>query len=96
MLDLYNQQYDRDTLKKHIYAVSLIDILKTQKIDAQFAVRYLLNPNYQLKKEEMVITPKLVLHFQPHIKEEDLLQEIIAYETDDDSVDDFEKYSNKR
>jgi hypothetical protein len=96
MLDLYNQQYDRETLKKHIYAVSLIDILKTQKIDAQFAVRYLLNPNYQFKKEETIITPKLVLHFQPHIKEEELLQEIIDYDSDDDSVDDFETTSKSK
>ena len=93
MLDLYHQQYDRETLKKHIYAVSLIDILKTQKIDASFAVRYLLNPNYQLKPEETIITPKLVLHFQPHITEEELQKEIEDYDSDDDSVDDFESTS---
>jgi hypothetical protein len=92
MLDLYNQQYDRETLKKHIYAVSLVDILKTQKIDATFAVRYLLNPNYQFKPEESIITPKIVLHYQPHISEEELLREIIDYESDDDSVANFENY----
>ena len=30
MLDLYNNKYDRVTLKQNIYAVKLIDILKTQ------------------------------------------------------------------
>ena len=92
MLDLYNQQYDRETLKKYIYAVSLIDILKTQKIDATFAVRYLLNPNYQLKPEESILTPKIVLHYQTHISEEELLREIIDYESDDDSVANFDEY----
>ena len=92
MLDLYNQQYDRETLKKHIYAVSLVDILKTQKIDATFAVRYLLNPNYQLKPEESIITPKIVLHYQPHISEAELLQEMVDYDSEDDSVANFENY----
>ena len=94
MLDLYHEQYDRETLKKYIYAVNLIDILKTQKIDASFAVKYLLNPDYHLKPEETLISPKLVLHFQPHIKEEELMKEFNNYDSDNDSVDDFEKYSN--
>jgi hypothetical protein len=29
MLDLYNNKYDRKTLKEYIYAVRLVDILKT-------------------------------------------------------------------
>ena len=91
MLDLYNQQYDRETLKKHIYAINLIDLLKTQKIDAQFAVRYLLQSKYQLKPEEMLITPKIVLYYQPHMSEATLEIEMILYDSDDDSVDDFEK-----
>jgi len=41
MLDLYNNKYDRKTLKDNIYAVKLIDILKTQTIDVTFAVRYI-------------------------------------------------------
>jgi hypothetical protein len=43
MLDLYNNKYDRTTLKENIYAVKLIDILKTQTIDVKFAVRYILH-----------------------------------------------------
>jgi hypothetical protein len=35
--------------------------------------------------EETIITPKLVLHFQPHITEEELQKEIEAYDSDDDS-----------
>ena len=36
MLDLYNNKYNRHDLKENIYAVKLIDILKTQKIDVNF------------------------------------------------------------
>ena len=50
MLDLYNNKYDRQTLKENIYALNFIDILKTQTIDVTFAVRYILNPKYQLTK----------------------------------------------
>ena len=46
MLNLKEYQYDRQTLKNHIYAVDLLELLKTQHIDVTFAVRYLLNKNY--------------------------------------------------
>ena len=86
MLDLYKNQYDQETLKKNIYAVSLLDILKTQKIDADFAVKYLLQTKYQLLKEETFITVKIVLHFQPHISEEELNKKLIDYDSDDDDI----------
>lgn len=44
MLDLYNYKYDRQTLKDNIYSVKLIDIVKTQTIDVDFVVRYILHP----------------------------------------------------
>ena len=89
-LDLINKQYDRETLKKHIYEVNLWDILKTQKIDATFAVRYILNPNYQLTESEQCITEKDVLFFQPHINKRILSKEILLYDADDDSVENFD------
>jgi len=89
-IDLKNNQYDRETLKKHIYEVNLWEILKTQKIDVTFAVRYILNPNYQLTESEQCITEKDVLFFQPHINKRVLSKEILLYDADDDSVDDFE------
>jgi hypothetical protein len=52
MLDLYNNKYDRQTLKDNIYAVKLLDILKTQVIDVTFAVRYILNTKYQLDDDD--------------------------------------------
>ena len=47
---------------------NLIDILKTQKIDATFAVRYLLNSKYQLEENEKMINPKMILFYQPLVE----------------------------
>ena len=95
MLDLYNNKYDRQTLKDNIYAVKLLDILKTQVIDVTFAVRYILNQKYQFDEEDEKITVDMVLQFQPHIRKEYLLLELKLYNSDDDSVEDFETVSNK-
>jgi hypothetical protein len=94
MLDLYEKQYDRQTLKDNIYAIDFFDVLRTQKIDATFAVRYLLNKKYDLDDKYKIITPGLVVRLQPHIKIEDLRYEILNYDSDDDSVTDFETVSN--
>jgi hypothetical protein len=96
MLDLYNNKYDRNTLKEYIYAVKLIDILKTQIIDITFAVRYILNNKYSFCEEDDLITPKTVLFYQPHINKDELEKCLIFYDSDDDSVDDFETISNKK
>ena len=95
MLDLYNNKYDRETLKKNIYAVKLIDILKTQKIDVSFAVRYILNKKYQLHDEDN-ITEQTVLFYQPHISIMCLAIELSMYSPADDSTDDFETISRKK
>jgi hypothetical protein len=92
MLDLYNNKYDRETLKKNIYAVKLIDILKTQHIDVSFAVRYILNKKYQLHSEDN-INEQMILFYQPHISQMSLLIESATYSSDDDSTDDFETIS---
>jgi hypothetical protein len=95
MLDLYNNKYDRETLKSNIYAVKLIDILKTQIIDATFAVRYILNSNYQHQDIDLKINAKTVLKYQPHITKTELYKAIQDYESDDDSIEDFESYCNR-
>jgi hypothetical protein len=94
-MDLTNNKYDRETLKKNIYALNILDILKTQTVDVTFAVRYLLNPNYQLDDNEKSITPKMILHYQPHISKTELSNEMNNYDSDDDSIDDFETVSNR-
>jgi hypothetical protein len=94
MLDLYNTKYDRNTLKRNIYAIKLIDILKTQVIDIHFAVKYILNKKYQLHKEDDITAP-LVLKYQPHIKYDDLQKALLDYDSDDDSIENFEIISLK-
>jgi len=94
MLDLYNKQYDRKTLKEHIYDVKLIDILKTQKIDVTFAVRYILNTKYQLHEDDNIIAP-MIIKYQPHITYEELQNALVNYDSDDDSVEDFDSVASK-
>jgi len=96
MIDLYNNKYDRKTLKDNIYAVKLLDILKTQTIDLKFAVRYILNKKYQLTKEDASIDSFIVLKYQQHIEKEALYKAMDDYESDDDSVDDFETVANRK
>jgi len=95
MLDLYKKKYDRQTLKDHIYAIDFFDVLRTQTIDATFAVRYILNKKYDLDDKYKILTPELVVRLQPHIKIKDLCLEIFNYDSDDDSVTDFETVSNR-
>jgi hypothetical protein len=95
MIDLFNNKYDRKILKEYIYAVKLIDILKTQIIDETFAARYILNKKYQIDEEDEKITFQDVLRLQPHIKRYNLIETITNYDSDDDSVEDFELVSNK-
>lgn len=95
MLDLYNKQYDMQTLKEHIYAHNIWDILKTQKLTKEFCVKYILNKNYQFTEEEEKITFKDVLSLQPHIDKRELLVGIVNYSPEDDSYEDFESYSNR-
>ena len=95
MLDLYNKRYDRETLKKHIYSEKLIDILKSQKLDITFIVRYILNSRYQLHKIDEYITIDTVLMYQTHINRNKLVEAISDYNSDDDSIEDFETVSNK-
>jgi hypothetical protein len=95
ILDLKNKQYDRKTLKAYIYAVSLIDILETQTLDITFIVRYILKKKYQLTNEEERITIEKVLEFQPHINHADLIQSLLDYDSDDDSIPCFDTYQDE-
>lgn len=94
MLDLYNKKYDRKTLKENIYAVKLMDILKTQTIDASFAAKYILNKKYQLDYDDNISIP-IVLIYQPHINPKKLIELMKNYDSDEDSVEDFETVSRK-
>ena len=68
VLDLINNQYDMETLRKNIYAISLIDIILYQKIDEEFAVQFILNPDYQITTEEQNNLQLChVLYYQKHL-----------------------------
>ncbi len=95
MLDLYNNKYDRKTLKEHIYDLRLIDILKTQILDITFIVRYILSDLYQFDDEDRSIDVDMVIKYQPHIQREKLMELLLNYNSDEDSVEDFETYSKK-
>lgn len=95
MLDLYNKKYDRQTLKDNIYSVKLIDILKTQKLDLKFIIKYILSDLYQLHDDDKTINYETVLKFQTHIKKEELLDAFLIYNSDDDSIEDFQTYIEK-
>ena len=94
MLDLKNKQYDLNTLKENIYAIHLLDILKTQTITYEFALKYILNKNYQLTKEEENLTIKDVLFYQPHLQEDKFLEKNITIQRVD-SFENFDSFSNK-
>lgn len=95
MLDLYNNKYDRKTLKENIYSLKLIDILKTQILDITFIVRYILSDLYQFTDEDRSIDVDLVLKYQPHIQREKIMYELKVYNSDDDSVEDFQTFSER-
>lgn len=97
--DLYKNQYPRNVLKDNIYAVSLMDILKTQILTAEFCVKYILNSDFQILDEDQKIDIELVKEFQPHISRIELVTEQVEatkkrkLKQRVDSFD-FEEYAN--
>jgi hypothetical protein len=90
MLDLYNNKYDLEILKQNIYAVNLIDILKTQTLTSDFVQKYILNKNFQLTKEEEEITIVDVIQYQPHLSNTHLLDEVASGIKKSNSWNEFE------
>ena len=86
-MDLYNNKYPLEVIKRNIYSLNLLDILKTQVLTARFVVHYILNPQYQLLKHEEDITIQDVIFFQPHIKLYEIVNEKLIYDSDSDSLD---------
>jgi len=60
--DLMANTYKIEDLIDNIYGVSLLQILKTQKLTPEFCVDYLLNEDFQLLEEEEKISAQLILH----------------------------------
>ncbi len=95
MIDLEKNKYDEVTLKKNIYAVSLLSILKTQTISEDFALTYILNKKFQLTEEERDITVYDVITYQPHLNLSSLTEKNNNDVRREDSVDDFQSYMEK-
>ena len=89
----------QSTLPKNISfyndAYSAYTILAFQKqIEmARITKKIALNKKYDLHDKYELITPELIIRLQPHIKIHDLRNEILNYESDDDSVTDFDTVS---
>jgi hypothetical protein len=96
MLDLYNNKYNRDKLKEYIYAVAMIDILKTQNLDCSFCVKYILNENYHFLSADENISIDDVIKYQTHITKTQILIALANYKREDDSVEDFESFANRQ
>ncbi len=72
ILDLKNQKYPINDLIWNIYALDLLEVLKTQYLTEDFAVDYILNKDYQMTEIEKRITIKSVLKCQTHLNSERL------------------------
>lgn len=94
VLDLEHNHYSLEVLKENIYAIGLFNILRTQKINEEFVVNYILNERFQLSDEEEKITLEFVLKMQPHLDKDKLLKLYIIGPTDYDFPN-FEKYANE-
>ena len=55
-------------IRNQIYLFSLIDILKKKKLTFDFVCKYILNPDFQITKEEEEITIDMVCQYQPHLE----------------------------
>lgn len=90
-MDLYCNQYDMKTLKANIYSLELMDILKTQILDAAFVVKYILNESFQLSLQDKQIDINTVLQYQPHLSRIDLWNALFHYDVfQDEEVDQFD------
>jgi len=95
-MDLQKNKYSMDEIKKQIYNVNLWDILRTQKIDEAFAVKYILNSIYQLTESEKTIDVNIVLFLQPHLKKKKLFEYLKTMNVEDDETDiKFDEYAKR-
>ena len=83
------------------FSVSMLDILKTQRLCASFCVKYIMNERYHKFDEDKSITYKTLKIYQPHIEEGELVNALfkatnkLSRGERIDSIDDFETCMNK-
>ena len=72
-LDLYKKQYTLDILTHNINNLQIKIILHTQKLDADFCAKYILDDYYcTCSEDEYLINYGYVLRHQSHITEDEL------------------------
>lgn len=71
-ISLEYNKYSVDVLEKNIDKFSLWKLLKTQILDPQFCVKYILNDEFASCDEDTYIVWQDVIRLQPHILEKDL------------------------
>ena len=74
--DLASTQYDSKTLEKNLNNLDMMVILRTQTLEINFIVNYILNEEYQILQSEKDIDIWLVLCLQKHISKEELMNEL--------------------
>lgn len=73
--DLLKNKYPVSVIEDNIDNLSLFRILYTQHLTPAFCIKYILNEEYASCVEETYICDKDVLYHQPHIKQEELMEE---------------------
>ena len=81
--DLYENKYTIDILEYNIDNLHLRTLLLTQKLNAEFCVKYILDPNEEYIKDinDEDIYLNEILFYQPHIKEADIYKLFINTNT---------------
>lgn len=93
LLDLKNQKYSINDLIWNIYALDLLEVLKTQYLTEEFTVDYILNKDYQMTEIEKRITIKTVLKCQTHLNNDRLKYLIQVFDKKKRLFPNFEKYA---
>jgi len=73
--DLYNNNYETDILIKNINRLDMVEILKTQYLDIDFVINYILNKEYQCMPNEEDIDIHDIIRYQPHLNRNNIIKE---------------------
>jgi hypothetical protein len=69
-----------------ILSLNLWDILKTKKIDVNFAIKYILFSKYKKSESEKCINRDDILFLQPHISIKELDDAIVHFRENIDKI----------
>ena len=78
--NLYNTRYSIDILEKNIYHLNKKVLLCTQKLTAEFCIKYILDINIESGSEDTYIFDKnYILERQEHITDEEFVSAYNLY-----------------